>query len=741
MSGSLTFSHISADGFEEEARLKAGRKRSRMREAVSCSQCRGRKIRCDRTNGLPCKQCRARGSECSFKSQSTVSGTSTPRREKDTPSFAHPITPPEPAASTSASREGASTHHLTDITNCDSLPAPESHVFRGSERKTRMVGMTHWMSPGYDTWVLKAFLERSAEFEASQKLLRELKFQVRILNVIPTSVSPELLALLPDRHTSEGHIQRYIRTYGLIYNFIDAVELQADLDRALDHSGTSNIVHLLRALLAIAISMQSVGSKHLISRRIGQQVEHYVRVSDRLQKPCIGVMQVLLLLIILKTMISADADSIYDLLGIQGLTSQIAFSMGLHRDPALFMGVSPYYAEIRKRLWACFFRLNLEFCIRSGTQLMIRLEDCDCPLPSDRSLSKTTYSLEDFPQPVLELEVDVYADGDTDADAVFGLAAVRLARLIAPTHQILCSPTPRISADMHTELRSSFRRLLDSLPPYLRPGCPAENPMQELQQAIICTAMHTSLLIINSIKINSASPDVSQQGQLLETWNYASSILYQFQMVTQDFKETSFTAFHILWTYAGRAAFTSCVIVGRLRGIDSARVIPVHPKHAVSIFAELLTKSLTSMLELWLDRSHRGPVAIKTYIMLAICQAVTSNLYSDFDNSDRRQELCRKAVSSTDQAITELKDALQRHQAPCVVGSAGISRTYMGITSGLPADDDAFSLPDDLLAFDCSTPNLSIDAWQSLDLSADLTHLQHPGLDTYIEDPSMDMAF
>lgn len=35
---SLTFSHISADGFEEEARLKAGRKRSRMREAVSCSQ-------------------------------------------------------------------------------------------------------------------------------------------------------------------------------------------------------------------------------------------------------------------------------------------------------------------------------------------------------------------------------------------------------------------------------------------------------------------------------------------------------------------------------------------------------------------------------------------------------------------------------------------------------------------------------------------------------------------------------
>ncbi|RYC62653.1 hypothetical protein CHU98_g3564 [Xylaria longipes] len=35
---SLTFSHISADGFEEEARLKGGRNWSRMREAVSYSQ-------------------------------------------------------------------------------------------------------------------------------------------------------------------------------------------------------------------------------------------------------------------------------------------------------------------------------------------------------------------------------------------------------------------------------------------------------------------------------------------------------------------------------------------------------------------------------------------------------------------------------------------------------------------------------------------------------------------------------
>lgn len=55
----LTFSNLTADTVESGPQRGAGRKRPRHREAISCWQCRNRKIRCDRK--LPCQQCQTRG--------------------------------------------------------------------------------------------------------------------------------------------------------------------------------------------------------------------------------------------------------------------------------------------------------------------------------------------------------------------------------------------------------------------------------------------------------------------------------------------------------------------------------------------------------------------------------------------------------------------------------------------------------------------------------------------------------
>ncbi|KAI0024610.1 hypothetical protein F4780DRAFT_545122 [Xylariomycetidae sp. FL0641] len=746
---SLTFSHLSADGFEEEARLKAGRKRSRIREAVSCSQCRTRKIRCDRADGFPCKQCRNRGCECSYKSHRPPSGApklpSPTPATTPTPGLAVDIPVPgetrPPTPSDSADSQGTSPSKFSAESTMLTGPPTKGQVFRGSERKTRMVGVTHWMTPCDDTYVLKAFLDRTPDFEDSLRGLTELKFQVRIYNVIPTSILSDgadghgLFGLLPDRSTSEGYLEQFSRTYARVYNFLDVAELKVDLHRALDRSVASNPIHLLRTLLIIAISMQHVDSKRLIGRRIGQQVEHRIRSSYSYQKPCIGVMQLLLLLIILKTISSADTDPMYDLLGIQGLTSSIAFSMGLHRDPALFIGVSPYYAEVRKRLWACFFRLNLDFCLRSGTQMTMRLEDCDCPPPNDRSLAKIARSPETNETTTV---MPCTSTDEADVDAAFNLAALRLAKLVAPVHQTLCSPKPRISADLQNELRTSLRLYLDTLPMHLRPGSSNDDPMQGLQQATISIMMHSALLIITTVSITSLPSSPSQQAQLLESWNYASSILYQFQTLTQTVDDVSSVAFHLLWTNACRAAFSACVIVGRLRNIDVARVIPVHPRQAVSVFAELLTKSLSSMLQTWHGRSHQGPVVIKTYILLAICEGVTSNLHSELVGCELKQELTRRAVSAAQQAIIDVKTALQQHQAQYLGAPPDASITLPDIHG---TDADIFLLPDGGLNMDFSALGSCTDPWHVFDLTPDSIHLQDPLLSAFPEDPSMDLAF
>ncbi|KAF7511522.1 hypothetical protein GJ744_004110 [Endocarpon pusillum] len=61
-----TFDIITAESFAEESLQGEGRKRQRYREAVSCSECRQKKVKCDRN--LPCNQCKIRKvqSKCTF---------------------------------------------------------------------------------------------------------------------------------------------------------------------------------------------------------------------------------------------------------------------------------------------------------------------------------------------------------------------------------------------------------------------------------------------------------------------------------------------------------------------------------------------------------------------------------------------------------------------------------------------------------------------------------------------------
>jgi hypothetical protein len=149
--------------------------------------------------------------------------------------------------------------------------------------------------------------------------------------------------------------------------------------------------------------------------------------------------QALLLLIILKTIAASDTDNMYSLMGFMGLTTQMVLSMGLHRDPALFPGVTPYYAEVRKRLWACFFRLNLDYCIRSGSQFSIRLEDVDCPLPS-------AIDLPTLDPGFVMGSATLLNQAQEATDQAFNIAAMKLAIVRAPLHQRLCCTTRQFQA-------------------------------------------------------------------------------------------------------------------------------------------------------------------------------------------------------------------------------------------------------------------------------------------------------
>lgn len=739
----LTFSHLTAATFEKD--VGRGRKRPRVREAVSCEQCRTRKIRCDRES--PCKPCKDRGhpSSCVYSSHkdrhhNPTSSHGTNKAKTTTKSFSESppqmpsieVVPPNqthtpPESCSSSIRETPEPmlsidHSLSPFSSRQPspLPSPRSPRFQTSACKTRMIGLSHWMAPCNEMDVVRALLDHSEPFNASRKAFHELKAMLRQYNAIPPTLPPtvtndtDLKLLLPDRITCGRWCAQYQATYGRIYSILDPKALTTDVDRI--YAGTlSHPVHVSKVLLAMAIAMQLSSSSssssssspssadRLYGRSLARQVELLLHSSSRFQKPCIGVVQVHLLLLVLKTISASDTDKIYDLMGLHGITTQIVLNMGLYRDPGLFVDVSPYHAEVRKRLWWCFVRLNLEYCVRSGTQFTLRLEEGDCPLPTTAGLGLmrgadahgTTTSTSNT---ILGCETDDQARTDLE----FGIAAAKLARVIGPMQQALYSSSASSSkagdvsdpVQMQDELRQAYEEIIACLPAELQPGAgsgtgpgsqtsPAvavADPIHTLQQSILSITLHSFLTIINlASTLGSMSTSPTQHGlqrsSLMEIWDSSTSVFHEFQSLCQlqlqlptpaspstastdtDITKITSMTCHLLWTDACRAVLAACWTVSRLRELDSSSR---QPQRTVHVFQQILTEALGFLSGMWKTKFHLGPVAAKTSIILAVAMNVTLNNNSGLDAHGKgRMDV---GVATAEGLVGEFRDALQQLQ-------------------------------------------------------------------------------
>ncbi|KAG0157795.1 hypothetical protein PDIDSM_1828 [Penicillium digitatum] len=286
----------------------------------------------------------------------------------------------------------------------------------------------------------------------------------------------------------------------------------------------------------------------------------------------------------MKTITASDTDKAHSLLSIMGLSTQMALSMGLHRDLALFPGVTPYYAEVRKRSWACLFRLNLDYSIRSGSHFGIRLEDVDCPLPSAIDLLTL--------DPGLMMEPGTFLNQAQEAtDQAFSIAAMKLAIR-------LCSTTPGLSSEVRDRMRVSFQKILRELLPNLQEGASSCSAIEKFQQALLSMHAHSFMIVITLNFVLGVPSHNSQRSDLYEAWDDSVSILHQLQEMLQNGSELSSVAYHLLWTDIARAALTACLVVGRLRRINLGITVSNGPQPTLVIFQQLLLKYLDSLSQI-----------------------------------------------------------------------------------------------------------------------------------------------
>jgi hypothetical protein len=584
----------------------------------------------------------------------------------------------------------------------------QGHIIQRSNRKTRFIGVSHWMAPCNEMMVINAMVNRTHGFKECMEEFSELKERLRLVNTVTAIIPPYfaaargilsasvLLSILPDRASCEQWIGRFFQSYGRIYDIVDPTTLASDLHQAFscptdtkrNYPTAADSVYLLRILITAALGMQMSEPHRIYGRRLGCFVENFVRIASRVQKPCTGSLQVLLQLILLRTIMGSDIDGEYDTMGLLGLTNNIVSCMGLHRDPALFSNASPYFTEQRKRLWACFLRLYLSYCIRTGTQLNLRLEDSDCPLPTPDIL-KAPLTASTFDKSTTRcLKEWTLDDKSAQNDALFNYGCAKLANVVAPVHQVLCSTKPRVTVERYKELESGFAALLKELPPrfHLNMTATVTDPIVKLQRVLIIVGMHSFLLIIpmniilrnTTAELATSGDFATQRPRLMEIWDYSTSILGEFQSLSQIRSESktqkprskskstnvaasdaSAMGHHLMWTDAGRAALSGCLVVGRLRRHDIDKTMPfsVQPRqqHTAVVFRPMLTQSLSALLQLWHSKSHLGPVTAKTSMVIAIAIAVTNSLYSDFDN------IFDKGAEAAKEQIAEIKLALDKY--------------------------------------------------------------------------------
>jgi hypothetical protein len=66
---------------------------------------------------------------------------------------------------------------------------------------------------------------------------------------------------------------------------------------------------------------------------------------------------------------------------IVGMIVRLSMRMGYHRDPSKYQDITPYQAEIRRRIWAYVRQMDTMFSFQLALPSMIRNSDCDASLP------------------------------------------------------------------------------------------------------------------------------------------------------------------------------------------------------------------------------------------------------------------------------------------------------------------------------------------------------------------------
>ncbi|KAJ6176602.1 hypothetical protein N7485_003516 [Penicillium canescens] len=413
--------------------------RKRRRPALSCEQCRRRKVRCDRE--MPCGPCTkshpplacqfvhegkavldARSEVAALEQHEPVirasSSHDAPANAENSTANAARLAELERSVSMLQNRvkELEKDRSVGSEVTQGSTDRPQTLIpplaphLNSSKQETKLFGPTHWAHVFQEFHHLRSIRGTAIhegvprnEISKSLKKARTLRWKIKNWQkpqlLDPT---PNLLGDLPAREVCDELVQSYLRTMELIYKVLHLPSFKQEYEGFwLDPQSTS-MGFLIKLLLIMSIGAifyfkpGPANELRLPIRRWLHAAQWWLTGPTSRESATIRGLQVHCLLLLCRQAYAIDKWGNWN---SAGSLLRLAISQGFHRDPKSFTRLSAFDAEMRRRIWATILELNVQLSIDAAMPPLISVEDYDTKPPSNLDDEDFDATSETLPSP------------------------------------------------------------------------------------------------------------------------------------------------------------------------------------------------------------------------------------------------------------------------------------------------------------------------------------------------------
>ncbi|KAF2709371.1 hypothetical protein K504DRAFT_502100 [Pleomassaria siparia CBS 279.74] len=456
--------------------------RRRDKPIVSCSLCRRRKLKCDRQQ--PCRTCADRGLSlsCSYSRQApgpvheqpktnvhdridqlerlVTSLMETKHNESSVPAISSVIDSHEP-------RQYGSNDQSTDA----EIPGTPDRVKVGNDTTT-YTNSSHWTSILDGIAELKEHLEQiPTSPQPRNPTIDEISGPDIIFGSHKHATKKELLCAIPSRAEVDILLETYFETMHSAPSIIHKPTFLREYERFWERPFETPVMWLglLFSMLSMAtriqVSLDEYTDVHsdpaetsVTLARIDFYREKLVQclvLANYFKCPPYTI-ETLLQYFIAELFRSQDSQ--FGTWMIVGMVVRIAFRMGYHREPSKFSNITPFKAEMRRRIWSMVVQLDLMSSSQVGLPRMIQPHMYDTREPHnliDEDLSEDMTKLPPS-RPDAEGTTVLYANIRT-----------RLLGVFARIMDLSNAPAQPAYCDI-MQLDADLRTVYDNIPPLYR---------------------------------------------------------------------------------------------------------------------------------------------------------------------------------------------------------------------------------------------------------------------------------